>query len=143
MSYNLEAVGSPDFEPTHAKTQRIHGARLNELIGLGIYELILKHGDPHQIGGDGINIDSRFRGDPKARVKVSRSKQGEGVLYREVIEVTYDGTTLSIDGAHHIYSGQIPLGDTIREEVLGEALDDAFSNPSRTIITDFDPRKFY
>jgi len=143
LSYNTEIMPTPDFDRVHSENEKTHRSRLNKLISLGMYDLILLHGSYRQIEGDAANINSEFNGEPTVRLKASRSKQGEGVCYREVVELIYDGVTLSINGAHPIYSGQIPIEKTVRERVIGEAMDDAFRNPKRIIITDFDPRLFY
>ena len=136
-------MSNPDLDRTRIEAEDIHRARLSELIELGIYGLIFQHGNYSQIGGDIMQINSEFNGEPIVRLKASRSKQGEETFYREEVELIYDGSILSINGAHPIFSGQIPTDETVREEVIGRQIKDAFGNPKRKIITGFDPRKFY
>lgn len=133
----------PDFERLGNEAQKIHRDRLNMLIESGIYNLIILHGDYDLIGGDIMGIDSRFSGEPIVRLKASRSKQGSKVFYREIVNFTFDGETLSIDGVHPIFSGQIPTDEADRERIIGGAIKEAFENPKRIVVTDFDPRKLY
>ena len=119
------------------ENRRLHDLRQWQLIEYGIVELIIRYGDCARIGGQTSGLDFRFTGGPIARVKAQRAKQGDGIFYGERIEVSYDGTILSVDGAHPIYQGPIQTEDN----TVSDAIREAWDNPERTVITDFNPRK--
>ncbi|MBI3290422.1 hypothetical protein HYZ78_03440 [Candidatus Microgenomates bacterium] len=73
------------------------------------------------------------------RVTALRTKQGGDVFYGESIEVSYDGAILSVEGAHPTYQGPIQGDRGTISEAIRKAFDET---PKRTIITDFDPRKY-
>lgn len=127
----------------NAGIREVYETRVRRLTALGIIGLIFKQVDSGQVNADGLGIDFAFKGEPFVTVKVLRSKQGKGIFYKEEVVIEYDGEELSINGAHQIFLGQIPKNKRNREEVIGGAIKNAFENPKRTVIANFDPRKFY
>lgn len=141
--YNSEAMSSPDSEHVKSTTREIHSANLKMLMGLDIHTLVAVHFNPDQIGGDAMNINQDFNGELTARIKVIRQKTGKEYFYAESVEISFDGQTLSIAGAHPTYLGPMPPRGKKRKTIVENALKDAFENPQRRVITDFDPRGYY
>ena len=122
---------SPDFDTTRRGIHRTFTTRLTELAKLGVHDLIFEHGKPTKIEADELTVTSEFLGEPNVIIVASRSKQGEGISYREDIILEFDGSDLVIYGTQQVFSGKIPTDKTTRNKVIGEAIIEAFNNPKR------------
>ncbi len=118
---------------------RLHNLHLQELIQYGILELIIQHGDSQVRGQSLSRINLSFGGEPIASVTALRTKQEDDIFYGESIDVSYDGAVLCVKGAHPTYQGPIQADGGVINKAIREAFDEY---PKRTIITDFNPRKY-
>jgi len=105
------------------------------LVELGIRDLIFEYGEQARIDYDRLDVNSRFRGEPTVIITASLCKRGvieeKGILYKEEIELRFDGDDLVIEGAQEVFSGKIPADETTRNKVIGEAIQKAFASPIR------------
>lgn len=141
-------MGAEDYsdrilEPLIVEWKSTHQKRLNELIDLGVYSLIMANisltkGTPVET----ISISSAFRDDPAVHIRVLRSKQQEDIFYSEGISVDYDGKFLTIKGSKltPTFDAEIPQGRKAINRQIGGALRKAFRDPKRVIDTNSNPR---
>lgn len=137
-------MSRPDSGTTRSKIHHIFSTRLTELATLGIHDLIFEHGNPINVGADGLKVASKFSGEANVVIVASRSTQVEGIIYREDVILEFDGIDLVIYGAQQVFSGKIPADETTRNKIIGGAIRKAFDNPKRftEINSNSDNREF-
>jgi len=133
---------SPESSPNvERKMRTVHRRRVGRLIRLGILDLNFQYGHYSHIDGDGTGMNLDFKGETVVRIESIRNKIGEDFGYSELVQMIYDGSYLTIRGVRPVFVGKIPRDEAKREEIIGQALKNAWEDPFRKVIVN--PRTLY